>query len=72
MKRTKAKIDEAEAQALGASAGDRATELFGLHPGADALYFTSDGLAFFEEGDANAHARSLEKKEVSKVEKPKI
>ena len=47
-----------------------AVELFESYPDNTAFHFTSDGLAFFQHGDARNHANSLEDKEViSKVRK---
>lgn len=44
--------------------GDEAKALFGEYPDKDAFHFTSDGLAFFQHGDARNHASTLEDKEV--------
>lgn len=50
--------------------GEEAAALFAEYPENDAFHFTSDGLAFFQHGDARNHASSLEDKEVvSKVRK---
>jgi hypothetical protein len=41
-----------------------ATEFFKEYPDASAFHFTSDGLAFFQQGDARNHANGLEDKTV--------
>ena len=44
--------------------GNESKDLFVEYPDKDAFHFTSDGLAFFQHGDARNHASTLEDKEV--------
>lgn len=44
-------------------------KLFDANPGIDELHTTSDGEAFYKEGDAKFHARGLENKKVELITK---
>jgi len=48
---------------------EKAAKIFSDYPQADEVYFTSDGLAFLEECNAQNHAAGLEDKEVEKITK---
>jgi hypothetical protein len=53
-------VGEAQATPLGERfRAGKARELFESYPNAERFYFTSDGQAFFTEGDAEAHAITL-------------
>jgi hypothetical protein len=46
-----------------------AAEIFVKNPSVQELYFTSDGLAFFERTDALNHARVLKDSDISTVKR---
>ncbi len=46
-----------------------AKEIFEKYSGEDTLFFTSDGLPFFDENPAQNHAKELEDKTIDKVSK---
>lgn len=45
---------------------------FENHAGVETLYFTSDGFAFFKEGDARNHAQYLDDEEVIAITRSEI
>ncbi|MDR2652073.1 MAG: hypothetical protein LBC68_07120 [Prevotellaceae bacterium] len=45
----------------------QAAEIFERNPNAKKLYFTDDGLAFFEKNDAENHAASLNNKKIETI-----
>jgi hypothetical protein len=47
----------------------KAKEIFARHPDRPELFFTGDGLAFFERSDAVNHARTLKAQEIETVKK---
>jgi len=49
-----------------AEISERAAQIFKSYPGKMEVFFTSDGLAFFEYSDAKNHADTLKDKTVEK------
>lgn len=50
----------------------RAKEIFEAHSGKDAVHFTSDGLAFFNDSDAKNHAKTLKDSIVRTVDREDV
>ena len=55
--------------ATSAEVTEKANKIFENYPDKTEVYFTSDGLAFFQECDAQNHAAGLKDKKVEKVTK---
>lgn len=46
------------------------TNVFELYPTLTHCFQTSDGICFYQEADAKTHARTLENKEVIRLDRP--